>query len=46
MPKDNVIALKKPERFVDDPISDLLRTGAKKLVAEALKAEIESFLCQ
>jgi hypothetical protein len=36
MTKDNVIALKKPEPFVDDPITEVLRTGARKLLAEAL----------
>ena len=44
MSQDNVIELKKPETFVDDPISDILRQGARKLLAEALEAEIESFL--
>jgi putative transposase len=46
MPKDNVVDFKKPETFIDDPITDVLRTGAKKLLAEALEAEIDSFLCQ
>jgi transposase-like protein len=46
MPKDNVIELKKLEPFVDDPITDVLRRGARKLLAEALEAEIESFLSQ
>ena len=46
MPKDNVIEFKKPEPFVDDPITEVLRTGARKLLAEALEAEIEGFLCQ
>ncbi|MBN1850136.1 MAG: transposase [Deltaproteobacteria bacterium] len=46
MPKDNVIQLKKPEQFVDDPITDILRSGAKRLLAEALEAEIESFIRQ
>jgi transposase-like protein len=46
MPKDNVVDFKKPETFVDDPITEVLRTGAKKLLAEALEAEIDSFLCQ
>jgi putative transposase len=45
MPKDNVIHLKK-EPFIDDPITDILRSGARKLLAEALEAEIETFLCQ
>jgi transposase-like protein len=46
MPKDNVIDLKKPETFVDDPITDVLRIGARKLLTEALEAEIEGFLFQ
>jgi hypothetical protein len=41
MHKDNVIELKKPERFVDDPITEVLRKGARKLLAEALEVEIE-----
>ena len=44
MQKDNVIELKKPESFVDDPITDVLRQGARKLLTEALEAEIENFL--
>ena len=44
MNKNNVTELKKPETFVDDPITDILRSGARKLLAEALEAEIESFL--
>ncbi len=27
MAKDNVIDLKKPEPFIDDPITDILRSG-------------------
>jgi putative transposase len=46
MSKDNVIDFKKPETFLDDPITDVLRTGARKLLAEALEAEIEGFLAQ
>ena len=44
MSKDNVIDLKKPEAFVDDPITDILRQGARKLLAQALETEIEIFL--
>ena len=44
MSKDNVIELKKPEAFVDDPISDILRQKAQKLLAEALQAEVASFM--
>ena len=46
MAKDNVVQLKKPEPFIDDPITDILRSGARKLLAEALEAEIEDFLSQ
>jgi transposase-like protein len=42
MNQDNVIAFKKPE--IEDPISDILREGARKLLATALEAEIEGFL--
>jgi putative transposase len=44
MTKDNVVDFKKPEPFVDDPLTDVLRTGARKLLTEALEAEIEGFL--
>ena len=46
MAKDNVIDLKKPEPFVDDPITDILRQGARRLLSAALEAEIETFLSQ
>ena len=46
MAKDNVVQLKKPEPFIDDPITGILRLGARKLLAEALEAEIEDFLSQ
>ena len=46
MPKDNVIELKKLEPFIDDPITDILRSGARKLLAQALETEIEIFLQQ
>jgi putative transposase len=46
MTKDNVIPIRKPERFIDDPITEILRSGARKLLAEALQTEIEIFLSQ
>jgi len=46
MTKNNVIDFKKPETFIDDPITEVLRTGARKLLAEALEIEIEEFLSQ
>jgi len=46
MTKDNLIDLKKPEPFVDDPITEILRQGARRLISAALEAEIETFLKQ
>jgi transposase-like protein len=46
MAKDNVIDFKKPEPFIDDPITDILRSGARQLLAQALEIEISSFLSQ
>ena len=42
MTKDNVIDFKKPEPFIDDPITDILRSGARQLLAQALEVEISS----
>jgi len=44
MTKNNVIDFKKPE--FDDPITDILRQGARQLLTAALEAEIEIFLEQ
>ena len=46
MSKDNVIDLKKPEPFIDDQITAIIRKGARKLLAQALEAEIELFINQ
>jgi len=46
MRKDNVTAVNKPETFIDDPLTEILRQGAKRLLAEALEAEIDIFLNQ
>ena len=44
MSKNNVIDFKKPE--IDDPITDILRQGARQLLTAALEAEIDLFLQQ
>jgi putative transposase len=44
MKKDTVIGLKKPEVLVEDPLTEVLRRGAKQLLVQALEAEIASFL--
>jgi len=46
MKKDTVIELKKPENSVEDPLTELLRQGARKLLMQALETEIESFVKQ
>ncbi|HID03717.1 MAG TPA: IS256 family transposase [Desulfobacterales bacterium] len=46
MAKDNVIGLKKPEPFSDDPLTAILQQGSRRLLAAALEAEIEAFLQQ
>jgi len=46
MKKDNLIGTNNPETFIDDPVSEILRHGSRKLLAQALEAEIEIFLSQ
>ena len=46
MSKDNVIAIKKPDTFVDDPITEILRQGARSLISQALEIELEIFINQ
>jgi hypothetical protein len=46
MAKDNVIELKNPEPFVEDPLTDILRQGARQILAAALEAEVAVFLQQ
>ena len=43
MSQDNVIDLKKPEPFVEDPLTDILRQGARRLLTAALETEINLF---
>lgn len=44
MKKDTVVELKKPEVVAEDPLTEVLRKGARKLLMHALEAEVESFL--
>jgi transposase-like protein len=46
MNNDNVMDIKNPEAFINDPISEILRHGARRFLTAALEAEIESFLNQ
>lgn len=44
MSQDNLIDLKRPELFIDDPITGILRQGAGKLSTHAPEAEDDIFL--
>jgi len=46
MSKNKIIALKKPGEISEDPLTELLRTGARKLIAEAVEAELQQLLSQ
>jgi len=44
MNKDTVVDLRKPGEGVEDPLTEMLRNGARRLIAEAVEAELEGFL--
>lgn len=46
MKKTNVIELNRQAQSFDDPLTDVIRNGARKILKEALEAEIEMFLEQ
>ena len=46
MKKNTVVGLKKPFEIAEDPLTELLRTGARKLIAEAVESELQDFLKQ
>ncbi|MER8760617.1 IS256 family transposase [Mesorhizobium sp. M0976] len=41
----NVLRLRQPDEF-DDPLTDVLRSGARKLLAQAIEIEAETFLAE
>ena len=45
MSKDNVVAFRSPEG-VEDPLTALLRSGAKRLIQQAIEAELADLLVQ
>jgi len=44
MTKDTVVAFRAPEGFFSDPLTDLLRQGARNLIAQAVEAQLNTFL--
>src|SRR5258707_1018722 len=43
MTENRVVALRQ-KGAIDDPLTEILRTGARRLIAEAVEAEFETFL--
>ena len=43
MNKNNVVEFKKPAG-VDDPVTEVLRQGARQLLDQAIEAEVEAFM--
>jgi len=41
----NIVRLRQPDEF-DDPLTDVLRSGARKLLAQAIEMEAETFLAE
>src|SRR3954466_7353755 len=39
----NIVRLRQPD-IIDDPLTDILRTGARKLLAQAIEIEAEAYL--
>ena len=41
----NVVRLRQPDK-IDDPLTDVLRAGARRLLAQAVELEAEAFLAE
>ena len=46
MSKNKIITPKKPGEISEDPLAELLRIGARQLIADAVEAELQEFLVQ
>ena len=46
MTKSTLKAVESPEHNIGDPLSELLRTGARRLIAQAVEAELGELLSQ
>ena len=44
MEENTVIAFRSPTDFQEDPLTEVLQAGAHKLLAQAIEAEVASFL--
>ncbi len=43
MTEDSVVALKQPGEF-EDPLTEVLRAGARQLLAQAIESEVDAYL--
>ena len=44
MKENTVVAFRNPSDFQEDPLTDVLRTGARQLLSQAIEAEVAVFL--
>jgi hypothetical protein len=44
MKEDTVIAFRQPGSFSADPLTDILRAGARRLLGQAIEAEVEEHI--
>ena len=44
MKEDTVVELRQPGSFSDDPLTAVLRSGARELLAQAIEAEVEAHI--
>ena len=46
MSKDSCLRFEKPSIYPEDPLTEILHLGARRLLAEAIEAEVTSFLAE
>ena len=46
MSEDRVVELRQPGSFSDDPLTEILRLGARELLAQAVEAEVSAFIAE
>ncbi len=44
MEQDNVVSFRRPDDPAEDPLTEVLRHGARALLAQAIEAEVAAFL--
>ena len=44
MKEDNIVQLRAPGSFSEDPLTEVLRLGARQLLAHAVEAEVSAFV--